>query len=909
MSSNITINIVEPGTNVVPVPNTGLFTNGIGGPEATIIGLSSLVVLALAITTFFIIKHRKVKATNNLSSKSNKDHKKNTLSSKLSQSLSSTKKSKKAMISLSILALLSSTFSLATLSNLNHKDNVNAEESEETSGLTVNAENTELTIEVGDEPVYAVLPVTITVAEETAAGYTLSAYTENNALVSTTDSSKVIPMITEEGTTPLALSDNTYGLALTEPTSQTDELFYSLSTDQTNPTFITDKNYEATNPEDETTIYYGFYITPDIPYGTYTNSEINYTAEENGTPATITFDGNGLYFNDDGSQTTNTMKFLPGSIGDKTYVSHTPNVNDEGIQTEGEMYPLDSNETFVYTFDDYTNTYLEIVKTDGDNSCGPDSSDYFSFWPGNHPDYTAKDNWESGIKISNGNGKYMFYKNSSFNGTGANISSNAVTVAYTTSNTRDSWCVEPGYGYYAKITGYNENKAVSGTYELPATTKEDYEFLGWSTDPYAGTPMYTTEQLLSPIDNEIILGSNTTLYAVWKGTTPFDINYDGNNASAGSMDSTKDDVTTTLKHENVLLGDTIELYAPNYKKEGYGFIGWSADKDAWTHLNDNDNTNDPKIYGPNESITVDRTIVNGIDSTTNSSNLYATWADTAKDSNNQELTFQTTNLENITLSDGTTLSSKPIGYVTALKDTRDDQVYAVAKLKDGNYWMIENLRLDDTATLDSTNTNNPLITKLSATSNSWSQSINHSYLNTNNTRLGDTSLIPSYNASTSSSQWYSYGNYYNWYSATAGNGTKETGTNITVSGDICPTGWHLPYGGDGDGSEGSNKGNTSGGFSFLDRKLGGTGYSQMTFIASNRWRSFPNNFIRFGGLWFVTSFYNVRNFVYDAYYWSSTANDMNSAYNLFFNLGANMSPGNSSAYKYNGFSVRCVLSE
>ena len=37
------------------------------------------------------------------------------------------------------------------------------------------------------------------------------------------------------------------------------------------------------------------------------------------------------------------------------------------------------------------------------------------------------------------------------------------------------------------------------------------------------------------------------------------------------------------------------------------------------------------------------------------------------------------------------------GDVTALTDARDNDTYAVAKLADGKCWMIENLRLDNTA--------------------------------------------------------------------------------------------------------------------------------------------------------------------------------------------------------------------
>lgn len=44
-----------------------------------------------------------------------------------------------------------------------------------------------------------------------------------------------------------------------------------------------------------------------------------------------------------------------------------------------------------------------------------------------------------------------------------------------------------------------------------------------------------------------------------------------------------------------------------------------------------------------------------------------------------------------------------LSSVSALTDQRDDQTYAIAKLADGNCWMIENLRLDTEATRGATN--------------------------------------------------------------------------------------------------------------------------------------------------------------------------------------------------------------
>lgn len=44
----------------------------------------------------------------------------------------------------------------------------------------------------------------------------------------------------------------------------------------------------------------------------------------------------------------------------------------------------------------------------------------------------------------------------------------------------------------------------------------------------------------------------------------------------------------------------------------------------------------------------------------------------------------------------------------------------------------------------------------------------------------------------------------------------QEGLALSSAGDICPAGWHLPYGGSGTGEKG---GNTSGGFYYLGAQL------------------------------------------------------------------------------------------
>ena len=225
-----------------------------------------------------------------------------------------------------------------------------------------------------------------------------------------------------------------------------------------------------------------------------------------------------------------------------------------------------------------------------------------------------------------------------------------------------------------------------------------------------------------------------TLYAVWDLTNPnYTVRYDGNGADTGVG------VMDNIYHTNVNPGDTFDLFASNFKRDGYGFAGWNTKADGTG-----------TSYGPNQMVTVDADFQANKDKINQTITLYANWIAPAKDVLDNTLTFQTANLLSIVLDDGTTLASKPNGYVIALKDARDDQVYAVAKLADGNYWLIENLRLDNTPELSATNTNAPSLpltnnysssttsNYLSATANSWCTGNNascddQSMLNTTNT--------------------------------------------------------------------------------------------------------------------------------------------------------------------------------
>ena len=347
------------------------------------------------------------------------------------------------------------------------------------------------------------------------------------------------------------------------------------------------------------------------------------------------------------------------------------------------------------------------------------------------------------------------------------------------------------------------------------------------------------------------------------------------------------------------------LWASNFKRDGYGFAGWSDAYDYATNTNAN-------FYGPNQDITFTAGQYTG---NNNGLSLYAVWIK----STGSMQTDATTACNGLTQAPTPTNGTATLASVTALTDERDNNTYAIAKLADGKCWTIENLRLADKdssnndVNLTSTNTHNPSLpltntwwysstndsdtnptsNHLSATtdptSTAWCQTNSsscddQSMLATNNTALFTSNTSSGYSAS---SNVYSYGNYYNWYSATAGNGTYSKSSGNTA-GDICPAGWHLPTG------------TSSGEYYNLNYAINDNNNTEDS-TASQKIRTYPNNFVYSGnvnGPW-------VNGRSSGGYYWSSSAVGSSLAYFLGFS-SSYVDPGTFSYNKYIGSMVRCV---
>ncbi len=409
--------------------------------------------------------------------------------------------------------------------------------------------------------------------------------------------------------------------------------------------------------------------------------------------------------------------------------------------------------------------------------------------------------------------------------------------------------------------------------------------------------------------------------------------------------------TQTRNESNSLVGissnSTAQLIAPNYSREGYGFAGWSTDFEA---------DDSSIIYGPNETITVPDVSSHGLI-------LYPVWI--ASTGNLQGADGQGwTGCSSLTTApaDG---SRATLASMTALKDTRDNNVYTVARLADGKCWMVENLRLnaedsrgdanaakaqgygDATANnlgkfiglADSEDTNFTTGSTSSATDPTTANSIYYAgtqsgtatidifqtnfasfripRYNNNNTNMatgatnsdGSTTLTDRYNGSGNNLRWFGYGNYYSWSAAVADTSYYSYDSPPSTTTSICPKGWRLPIG---------NKTvfNTTGDFYVLNKTLmGGTEpnnnntnyYGTVDNVnlgvkASKLLRAFPNNFVYSG--YFNESSAGLRG--NDGFYWSSSVINSSSAYYLTINYNR-VFPGTEYLIRRSiGFSVRCI---
>ena len=266
-----------------------------------------------------------------------------------------------------------------------------------------------------------------------------------------------------------------------------------------------------------------------------------------------------------------------------------------------------------------------------------------------------------------------------------------------------------------------------------------------------------------------------------------------------------------------------------------------------------------------------------------------------------------------------------------LADKRDDKTYCVAKLKDGNLWMTQNLdhdiKTDGSVTYNNTTTdlgwNGTSYTTASwspasatkATSDTtwttdstgytipesydpgelyWNGSAGYYSSESDCTTAGgtwdSTNNLCNQISSTGDSH-YHLGNYYNGTAAVAMNDSSSYITdNQDVNQSICPAGWTLPKSGYNNISNGS--------FQYLFEQYGWDSDSYM-IENPNIWNTAIK--LPLSGYWYGS----LGNVGYGGHFWSPVVDSSNYAYVAYAYSGGDVYPVGS-FYRSNGYSVRCV---
>ena len=533
---------------------------------------------------------------------------------------------------------------------------------------------------------------------------------------------------------------------------------------------------------------------------------------------------------------------------------------------------------------------------------------------------------------------------------GASTNQTIDTAVYTNGDTTSSWSM--------KLNKVTDTSTSYNPGNLTITTSYD----SWHAVPASYTKVAEYHASTGSSATDTVLGSKLeTTYAVYISSTQPADTYSGQvkytlvhpyteqplqpqQATAGCINyfPNGSNVIGTMGCQSATDGQTKDLLASNFSRTGYGFAGWSDKFDYATNQS-------AHFYGPQETITVPTgTTANGL-------SLYAVWVKSAGSLQDSVKVSQLCGAGTGSLIAAPTDGTANLSSVSALTDQRDNETYAIAKLADGKCWMIENLRLESTADHNSdgslaqgygiSTTYGNFSGLADAESTGFWSTYSANSLYYSGTQSGGASIdigtsnypayrMPRYNNwnnqssssnrpqnptsnntanNTTKASMYSYGNYYTWHAAISNLAFNGINNNSATSTSICPSGWRLPQGGDKTRIE-SNDDNDFWNLT-VDALNGGTNpvnydsnltpyYNGATEAApiTAKLRSYPNNFLYSGR--FYSSSISSRG-SYGAY-WSSTS--YGNYYSYEFNLNDSIVRPTSNSDKYNGYSIRCMVS-
>ena len=419
------------------------------------------------------------------------------------------------------------------------------------------------------------------------------------------------------------------------------------------------------------------------------------------------------------------------------------------------------------------------------------------------------------------------------------------------------------------MSGQIYNAGTLNTLPSNGFSRSGYQFGSWNTKTDGSGDSYSdVAQYYAKVGTAT---NNVTLYAQWDKVYTITFNL-GANATGIYFDGVTYTNGQTVQAIEGKEYDIVGLF--NTK---YGINSWSATAGTF-----NNNTYPTAVYTvPSSNATITLT--------------------------GKEATVNMTTLINPTDPVSSTCKNESI-VPELVYDPRDNEAYYVARLCDGKYWMLDNLRLDlaNVATLNNLSTNNTNATEkalsclktgfyngdacaspytLTAIANSNSMTtftdarIKNDFKN---------DIPPVFYGAGSSK----IGIYYNYCAVSAGSYCYNTTANMDIpdtdydlEGDICPIGWHLPTG--------TNMG--GGDFGIMG---GAHGYN---YVGDPY--DFKGHFsVPFAGYYYSTTQYE---FGQGGYFWTSTGYNSNFyRYNLH---SSDESSAVDTVERSRGLSVRCVL--
>lgn len=634
---------------------------------------------------------------------------------------------------------------------------------------------------------------------------------------------------------------------------------------------------------------------------------------DNRSLLTINYNGNGLSFSNNADDTNNTVKYNVSSVpGMVTKYSHTSNIDDTGTADGDHDVSLNTNH--VVTIPGASSIHVTLTyQTEGT------SYDWVSMWAGSHPEYSAADDYALGIVVQatgSSNGKYGGEALTTIE---TDIVGDSVTFGFVSD---EDYCE---YGYYAVVTGQGtviDKTTVAGTYKTLVLPTGTY-LTGWSENSDGtGTVYKNHNDIVANYD--VTNGEEKTLYAIHDDKYKISIS---SYSDAISGITVSDDGTTICEVGMYSSAVCMLSYGKAYTLEaaisnGYTFDSWENNENAgviaantlsttYTPTNKQDEITvnaTPNYYdltivydaGISQVTVNDVVVANGgsvsvqyardidVVATLNGRYIFDGWTavggelwganqlatvyyiGTADDTLTASTTYVDKAIQNLSQNDCTSMVSK-------VYDNRDDKIYTIQRLADGNCWMMDNLDLGRTdLSIDLTSTNTNIATTITAaTFNGWrTDPLGKTY--------DDGVLLPI--DGTDSTAKVAYGTLYNYYAATAGTIAGEY-NNDSNTYDICPAGWRLPTGG--------NSGEL--------RNL----YNNESYNTASKMRKSVTN----GGAAFALAGYfdndTHYNKTYNGYYWSSVGGYLQDG-GVMSISSSTVSPA-SRLTRNKGASIRCIL--